>query len=146
MPATAPSFGNDPTSLTVLERIEAPQCAVAESEQRLASATVVTPRGIRSRIHTSVPTSYSVPHQNSAMWFKEIYSGFVSAQDLEVAFDATRPLKMLASETTELTFAATKSIVADDSLPPRRVGLWLLSNPYGSHATSTELFLDALST
>lgn len=131
--------------LKTLPPIEAPQGAIAEANQRRASVSILPPRGIQPRIRASTPTAYTTPHDQSSMWFKELYAGYLSAQFCGYATNATDPLKLIASETTELSAAASKGMAADDSLPPRPVGIWILANN-SEKSTSSDLYLDALST
>ena len=128
-----------------LPPIDAPQGAIAEAHQRRNTTVMLAPRGIETRILPSTPTSYTVPHAQSAMWFKELFAGYMSAQFCGYAADATSPLKLIAAETTELSTAATTKTVMDASLPARRVGIWLLA-ACREHSMHAEFFLDALST
>jgi len=79
------------------------------------------------------------------MWFKELYSGFMAAQMIGYAANAIDILKLLAAETTELAMASSKSCVPDDSLEPRKVGIWVLACPPDQYSTEAQTMLDALS-
>lgn len=134
-------------SVATLPPIEAPCGAIAEAHQHRAVTTVTAPRGIHSRLHHSVPVNMAVPHETSAMWFKEMYAGYLSAQSVLVAKYATDPVKLLASETAELTAATTaKAPAADNSLPPRSLAVWLLANVDNGASPHVDTFLDAFST
>lgn len=132
-------------SAPTLDQIATPQCAVAEAHQRRANLAIVSPRGILTRIHTSSPCNCTMPHTESAPWFRELHCGFMSAQFLGVATNPTDPLKLLSAETAEITAAALKVPPVDDSLPPRRVGCWLLGNTWSELSPTTDLFIDGFS-
>ena len=134
-------------SVATLPPIEAPCGAIAEAHQHQAVTTVTAPRGIHSRLHHSVPVNLALPHEKSAIWFKEMYAGYLSAQSVLVAKYATDPVKLLASETAELTAATTaKAPAADNSLPPRSLAVWLLANVDDGACPHVDTFLDAFST
>ena len=128
-----------------LPAIECPQGALAEAHQRRSVKSIMVPRGILQRMLPSTPTTCPVPHDQSAMWFKELYSGFMAAQMIGYAANAIDILKLLAAETTELAMASSKSCVPDDSLEPRKVGIWVLACPPDQYSTEAQTMLDALS-
>lgn len=134
-------------SVATLPPIEAPQGAISEAHQHRAVTTVTAPRGIHSRLHHSIPVNVAVPHEKSAMWFKELHCGYLSAQSVLVSKYATDTVKLLASETAELTAAAAaKTAAVDNSLPPRSLAVWLLANVDNGACPHVDTFLDAFST
>lgn len=134
----------------VLQRIPSPEVAVAETQQRMTTSTLPIPRGVCKPILHGVSPHIRKPHEHSANYFKELHSGYLCAQFVNVAEFATEPLKILTAETQELN----RSIVeaqngkrsVDDSLPARRVGIWLLADYGGYSCRSIDLLLDCLST
>ena len=123
-----------------LPQIEMPQPAVAETNQRKHMTTCQPPRGVVTRLLPSTPTTHPIPHELAANWFKQVHDGYVSANYVHFAKYATDPVKMLHAESLELTAAAKQNVELDQSLFPRRVGVWLLGC-YGEHPSN---FLDVL--
>ena len=130
------AVGEEPLEIG-LPQIDSPEAAIAEASQRQTTATMVLPRGVVSRLMPGAPITIPVPHEQSSNWFKEIYNGWMAAQFVSFAQFATDPLKMLHSESVELS---TTVECLDDSLPQRKVATWLLGD-YGEHASKT---IDAL--
>lgn len=128
-----------------LPPVDSPQGAIAEAHQRRTAMSIPTPRGLVQQFLPNTPTSCLVPHSQSAMWFKEIYWGYMAAQSISYAATATDSLKLFSAETTELATAATNQKSYDDSLAARSVAIWLLARPRENASTGTELMLDALS-
>lgn len=145
MASTAPCRDFALPQFADLPQIDSPSGAIAEAHQRRKHETVVAPRGLNTRILPSSPVSVSAPHEQSAMWFKEVYSGYVAAQHVAYATAPTDPLKLIAADTAELSAHAAKVETLDDSLPARPVSIWLLCNTVDRNPAVTEAFLDAMS-
>lgn len=148
-----PSPGEQPVltfagpTFPTLPNIETPQCALAEAHQRKSAATNDAPRGLAARILPSTPISRNVPHDSAALWFKEVYAGYMTAQAVGYCSHMTDALKLFSAESTELSAAyhlpkPFTGEFTDDSLPPRRVGVWILSKPH-DRALTVESYLDA---
>ena len=129
-----------------LPRLQRPEAAVAEANQRQAQVIIPTPRGVVTRQLPNTPTNYIIPHAQSANWFKEVFNGYMTAQTVLFSEYATDTLKLLHAEDLELEHAYKHPQTSlDDSLLARKASIWLLAE-YGNNSSSTlDQFLDALS-
>ena len=135
---------------TSLPPIDCPDVAIAETSLgRQTFQSIPTPRGVVFKVSPGTPTTFKVPHKQSAPWFKEVFSGFMSAQSISFSQYATDTLKLLDAENKELEACAKSRALAadpctlggnhgnDESLPPRPVGIWLLANYENVGSTRT---------
>ena len=128
-----------------LPQIDAPQPAIAEANQRKHIKIYSPPRGVVTRLLPSTPTAHPIPHEQAANWFKETFDGYMHAQFPSYAKYPTDPVKMLHAERLELELASQPhdqiaSRPLDQSLPPRKVSVWLM----GWYGEQNSQFLDVL--
>lgn len=129
----------------VLPTIDAPQEAIAETNQRTCFSRMVPPRGVEARFHVSTPTTMIVPHPQSAFWFRELYDGYMCAQTVSTPKLATDVLKFITAENLELELAKKDPTLSiDESLPPRTCSIWLLGNYANACSPAIDNVLDAL--
>lgn len=136
------------SSLPQLERLAAPDGAVAAAQQAQRRTSIVYPSGFSDRgMPLAVGKAYvHTPHKDSAIAFKHTFDGFKSANLLATTERSTDLLNILVAEDNELLAAAaspTANAGADNSLKPRRLALWVHVNPE-LQALHADRLLDAM--
>jgi len=131
-----------------LPQIDAPDVAVAETNQRQTFTTIPVPREVVTRVLPGTPVTYRVPHKQSSNWFKEIHNGYMSAQTVMFSQYPSDTLKLLHSENLELhtaAFSQKGSKTIEESQRPRRVAIWLLGEYGGYNSNYLDSILDSFS-
>ena len=133
-----------------LAQVPSPNGAQAAATQIMDASRVPTPRGFRERVSPGggAPPSINVPHRDSAMWFKQIHAGYMSAQFIGCVRTPTEFLHLYTSDAKELATADKWDPRAetgyDGTLKPRRISVWVQLSATASKQPSGDRFLDAI--
>lgn len=135
-----------------LAQVTSPNGAQAAATQTMTSSRLVCPRFFRQRVmrFNNPMTPVSVPHKDSAMWFKQIHAAYLSAQFVSYARNAQELLHLYSSETIELRAGSKWDSKADcgydGTLRPRALAVWLSVNALVAAGDAGDRMLDALAT
>ena len=135
-----------------LERIDCPDGAVAAGTQLRQQVNVETPRGFRdvasTPMRTACPRTMPWPHRDAAMWYKQLFHGYMSAHTVHaVGKQGGNLTPLVAAEDAELrayAMSPTATSGLDLSLKPRRIGVWVHVQEVAARGALGERILDAL--
>ena len=144
MPPSPPHTSHD-EPYPELDRVHAPDAAIASSDQRMQKRSIPIPHGFETpRILDGHLRDSTMPRKDSAPWFKEMYAGFISAQFIQYCVDMQQFLYMAEAENRELRAAHKKQPGVDDSLDPRTLGVWVVMPSHSALSPLGALTLDAM--
>ena len=131
-----------------LDRIDSPDGAVAAATQLRGNAQIAYPRGFSTRLNVpGLPRTMPAPGHDSAMWFKELFRGYLSAHDVHFLSGQSDVRTLLTADSIELLAHLannTASAGPDDSLKPRGIAVWVHVHAGIAESAVGERFLDAL--
>lgn len=135
--------------LPLLDRIDAPNGAVAAATQLRSRVPIQYPRYFADRSTVpGTPSDVTAPHRDSAMWYKQLHAAYMAGHHVNTAGCAAELLQLFGAENMELGEASRHPIAnygADGSLKPRRIALWLQVNTAAMPNSTADMFLDAIS-
>lgn len=145
---TGTALATSPGDFAELPLVTSPHGAQAAACQMMSSQRIQFPTGFEARDSRSQCATTQLPHKDSAMWYKQIHAGYMSAQFIGYACSHLQMLHLLNSEQIEIKTAAAWNKDADvgygGTLKPRRMAVWVQVNDDVARADSGHRILDAL--